>query len=270
MKKVIQLTESQLKNVINNMINEQFKNPFEPAPYSLTNKPAAPANPSPKVNIQTPAPQAFNDPSWSKKTNVPMKSEFPACILNYGKPEVGMFGPNVRYIKFKMPFAGQLPTIYAYNNGRCGIYDGTFKGKMGTYTCSQDGKRVIITIDNKKMLAPIPSQTQTQVVAPTIPSVQAGTGLIKYGMKGDSVKHIQTLLLKRGYKNIGTPDGVFGKLTLDAVKQFQSTNKLNVDGIVGKDTLSSLLMVNRDRSLANVNTKIQTPQTVTTNTNKVA
>ena len=88
MKKVIQLTESQLKSVINKMITEQFKSPFEPQPYSLTNKPAAPA---PKPNAPAPkpnAPQAFNDPSWSKKTNVPMKSEFPACILNYGKPEV--------------------------------------------------------------------------------------------------------------------------------------------------------------------------------------
>ena len=30
MKKVIQLTESQLKSVINKMITEQFKSPFEP------------------------------------------------------------------------------------------------------------------------------------------------------------------------------------------------------------------------------------------------
>lgn len=275
MKKTIRVTESQLKQVISKILNEQFTNPF-PTTGAQNTPPLASPNPAPKQNApqSKPAPQAFSDPSWAKETQAPLKSEFPACILNYGKPETGLFGPNVRYIKFKMPFAGQLPTIYAYNNGRCGIYDGTFKGKMGSYTCSQDGKRVIITLDNKQTIAPLPQQVQvqTQTVAPTIPSVQAGTGLIKYGMTGDAVKHIQTLLLKRGYTNVGTPDGRFGKLTLDAVKQFQTANKLKVDGIVGKNTLSSLLMVNRDQSLSKVNSTISQPQTIPTNstTNKIS
>ena len=52
------------------------------------------------------------------------------------------------------------------------------------------------------------------------------------------VKTLQSLLISKGYKLIA--DGDFGNKTLGAVKDFQTKNKLKVDGIVGYKTLSLL------------------------------
>jgi hypothetical protein len=58
--------------------------------------------------------------------------------------------------------------------------------------------------------------------------------IYKRGSKGDVVKQIQIAL------HIN-PDGIFGPLTEQAVKEFQRKNGLVVDGIVGDKTLSLLL-----------------------------
>ena len=64
-------------------------------------------------------------------------------------------------------------------------------------------------------------------------------GLSKYGSTGEEVKQIQTKLKNWGYYT-GEIDGIFGSLTLQAVKDFQSKNGLTVDGIVGEQTLAAL------------------------------
>lgn len=58
-------------------------------------------------------------------------------------------------------------------------------------------------------------------------------GILKAGSKGDSVKKVQQKL------NI-TTDGIFGPITERAVKQYQESSGLAVDGIVGKATWSKL------------------------------
>ena len=64
---------------------------------------------------------------------------------------------------------------------------------------------------------------------------------LKQGSKGSDVKKLQQTLIEKGYDVGGTgADGVFGKNTLAAVKQYQKDNKLAVDGIAGKNTLGSL------------------------------
>ena len=57
---------------------------------------------------------------------------------------------------------------------------------------------------------------------------------IKYGMKGDDVKNLQTTLNNLGY-NLDV-DGSFGSQTLSAVKDLQKKNGLTVDGMVGPQT----------------------------------
>ena len=52
---------------------------------------------------------------------------------------------------------------------------------------------------------------------------------LKIGMKGDDVRRLQQAL--KLY-----PDGIFGKLTEEAVKQFQAKYGLDADGIVGPHT----------------------------------
>ena len=65
---------------------------------------------------------------------------------------------------------------------------------------------------------------------------------LKQGSSGSDVKKLQQTLIEKGYDVGGTgADGVFGKNTLAAVKQYQKDNGLAVDGIAGKNTLGSTL-----------------------------
>lgn len=61
---------------------------------------------------------------------------------------------------------------------------------------------------------------------------------LKQGSKGSEVKELQTLLNNNGAKL--SVDGVFGPKTLAAVKSYQKSNGLSVDGIVGNNTWGSL------------------------------
>lgn len=58
-------------------------------------------------------------------------------------------------------------------------------------------------------------------------------------MQGDDVKDCQVLLIDKGY-NPGITDGIFGKKTEIAVKNFQTDNNLTIDGIVGRMTATAL------------------------------
>lgn len=62
--------------------------------------------------------------------------------------------------------------------------------------------------------------------------------VLLYGSSGDSVKELQKLLNQNGY-NL-TADGVFGSKTQAAVKDYQESNGLTVDGKVGEQTMGAL------------------------------
>ena len=62
---------------------------------------------------------------------------------------------------------------------------------------------------------------------------------IKYGDKGDRVRTLQRALLALGYQ-VGKVDGSFGSGTYAAVRDFQRSEKLGVDGKAGKQTLKKL------------------------------
>jgi zinc D-Ala-D-Ala carboxypeptidase len=64
--------------------------------------------------------------------------------------------------------------------------------------------------------------------------------LVKAGQKGKAVRALQRILLHRG-ENLDV-DGSFGPGTGEAVKAFQSANKLEADGAVGTKTWSKLVV----------------------------
>lgn len=69
-----------------------------------------------------------------------------------------------------------------------------------------------------------------------------------YMMNGDTgakVSAYQSDLNKQGYKLV--VDGIFGKATEDATKDFQRKNGLNVDGIAGPLTLAALAKANEPK-----------------------
>ena len=63
--------------------------------------------------------------------------------------------------------------------------------------------------------------------------------LLKRGDTGSEVKYLQESLIKLGY-NAGTIDGIFGSKTETAVKLFQKSQGLVVDGIVGNNTWAAI------------------------------
>lgn len=79
--------------------------------------------------------------------------------------------------------------------------------------------------------------------------------VLKKGSVGEDVKELQQIFKKLGY-DLGTfgpnKDGIDGKYgdTMDrVVRDFQDKNGLNVDGKVGKNTLSKLLEVSKESGL---------------------
>ena len=68
------------------------------------------------------------------------------------------------------------------------------------------------------------------------PAVEA---LSKYGSRGQEVRTIQDKLKRWGYYT-GNVDGIYGSLTVSAVKRFQQKNGLKVDGIAGTQTLNAM------------------------------
>lgn len=64
--------------------------------------------------------------------------------------------------------------------------------------------------------------------------------VLKRGSKGNDVKTLQQYLIKLGY--CVTADGDFGVKTDTAVKSFQSSHKLVVDGIVGSKTYNAIVL----------------------------
>ena len=65
--------------------------------------------------------------------------------------------------------------------------------------------------------------------------------LIRSGDRGNFVYLLQFILNSFGY-NLSV-DGIFGSKTLNVVKNFQSQNSLQVDGLVGNNTWKTLLLL---------------------------
>lgn len=86
-----------------------------------------------------------------------------------------------------------------------------------------------------KTITPVKTPTPTSNAALTSLNV---TRMLSLGSYGDDVKRIQNVLNTLGYK-LGV-DGRFGKLTEDAVKNYQGQHTLWADGIVGPGTMASL------------------------------
>ena len=77
------------------------------------------------------------------------------------------------------------------------------------------------------------------VCAVTASLTSAWGDAYKKGASGATVTEIQTRLKSRGYST-GAIDGIYGSRTESAVKYFQRTNGLAVDGQAGDKTLAAL------------------------------
>jgi len=61
--------------------------------------------------------------------------------------------------------------------------------------------------------------------------------LVKPGSKNEETRAIQQIMIDEGYDlSPYGADGIYGKITEQAIKKWQSDNNLTIDGIVGKET----------------------------------
>lgn len=79
----------------------------------------------------------------------------------------------------------------------------------------------------------------TDLCACRLPNVSQVLGLALSGPT--VVKHLQLMLNERGGHPVLVEDSVFGSTTETSVKHYQQNENLTVDGIVGKQTWTSLL-----------------------------
>ncbi len=89
--------------------------------------------------------------------------------------------------------------------------------------------------------APTASAPESAKTKPAIAaSTSSNDGLpLALGSKGDEVVQLQDKLRALGYNNVGA-DGLFGETTRRALQAFQKKNKLESDGMAGRDTLASI------------------------------
>lgn len=71
------------------------------------------------------------------------------------------------------------------------------------------------------------------------PQLSVTSPFIRYGDRGDDVRAVQEALTFLGYSP-GPIDGIFGPMTNEAVRRFQSDQRIAVDGIVGPETIAAL------------------------------
>lgn len=186
-----------------------------------------------KIKPNKPEGKAENDNENPK--NQPM-SEIPALkrILKLTNPL--MEGEDVKMLQNKLKNQGY----------EVGNVDGFF----GEQTLSavkkfqQDNKLAIDGIVGpntwKTLFNSNEKQSDVKGISTTVvPELKRNLKLSEPLISGEDVKALQKRLGKLGYE-IGVVDGIFGKMTQNAVKKFQQDKKLTVDGIVGPSTWKAL------------------------------
>ncbi|NNE10742.1 MAG: peptidoglycan DD-metalloendopeptidase family protein, partial [Ilumatobacter sp.] len=69
---------------------------------------------------------------------------------------------------------------------------------------------------------------------------------LKIGARGDNVKALQRSIMAAGFTVVGGADGIFGALTSNALKSFQTANGIGASGVVDAATAAALATVGGD------------------------
>lgn len=89
-----------------------------------------------------------------------------------------------------------------------------------------------------------PTETATELKTTTVGTFTMSIRVVKKGSKGNHVKAVQILLIGYGFSCGGSgADGDCGTNTEKAIKAYQKTNGLTVDGSCGPKTWAKLLSV---------------------------
>lgn len=202
-----------------------------------------------KYNISTQYIPGFGRPNWAVVSNNAGKEEVTDTV-SYPTIKLGSKGSNVKK-------AQQLLIAKGYSCGVAGA-DGDFGA--ATYNAVKkfqadngleaDGivgdntwAALLKTEQPKPETKPEQTKPDKEHEKPTTPTGSAcivDLPIIRQGDNGFPVIAVQTLLGKHNF-NVNYVDGDFGPDTLAKVKAFQKAKGLTADGIVGRDTWTTLL-----------------------------
>ncbi|MCU0733052.1 MAG: peptidoglycan-binding protein, partial [Hyphomonas sp.] len=76
---------------------------------------------------------------------------------------------------------------------------------------------------------------------PAFPALDLGGDVLRLGSAGDGVRELQDALQRLNLDIGGAADGRFGLGTRKAVQDFQRANNLEIDGVVGQQTVDAIL-----------------------------
>ena len=141
---------------------------------------------------------------------------------------VGSTGSEVRTIQTKLK--------------NWGYYDGSVDGIFGSGT--KEAVKYFQRTNGLSADGIVGSATAAALgmsLSDSSSGTSSGSGTLRKGSSGDSVKTLQQKLKNWGYYG-GSVDGVFGSGTEQAVRYFQSRNGLTADGVVGSATAAALGM----------------------------
>ena len=139
------------------------------------------------------------------------------------------------------------------NLTKLGLYTGTISGHYGSITeaavmnfqrkngLSADGiagAKTLAKIE-EKVNGTSSSSSSGSSSSSSSNAAANSSGLLKYGVRSDAVRTLQQNLKTLGYYD-GSVTGNFGRLTKEAVYNFQKANGLSADGVAGAKTLSSI------------------------------
>ena len=141
------------------------------------------------------------------------------------------------------------------NLTKLGLYTGTISGHYGSITeaavmnfqrkngLSADGiagAKTLAKIEEKvNGTSSSSSSSGSSSSSSGNAAANSSSGLLKYGVRSDDVRTLQQNLKTLGYYD-GSVTGNFGRLTKEAVYNFQKANGLSADGVAGAKTLSSI------------------------------
>ena len=158
--------------------------------------------------------------------------------------QLGDRGAKVSEIQKTLAMAG-------YPSSTNGVFDQQtqeavklFQQAQGLTVDGVIGKKTLVALENPEAETKLPSEPQQTNPWPPLDEQTPATqeeptqSIWKLGDRGAKVSEIQQKLVAAGYLS-GT-DGVFDDKTQQAVQQFQQAKGLNVDGIVGENTLAAL------------------------------
>ncbi len=164
---------------------------------------------------------------------VPVLAQTVAQAAQFPTIHMGSQGPAVKTAETKLQQLGY------YHGAIDGIFGpmmlSAVKNFQGHYGLAQDGVVGPLTWDKLSATVGTPDPT-TSNASPSFTTV--AEPIVKFGMRGPAVKQVQQLLDNHGY-HLAT-DGDFGPLTYAAVRNFQASRRLAVDGIVNQATWRAL------------------------------